>query len=240
MNLLKLKSNNRLFFVSDIHGELPTLLHALETLGFEVGKDLCIHAGDLFDRGRYNMETVNHFLDDDSGSFYTVLGNHCCFGFQNHDANTDESALWWINGGEWAFDQLTQEGRNGLASRLEVLPYVIEVDHNEYKFGVVHACVPQDFPSWDEFVGVLEVGNKNLLHEITWGREFVEYSKCDAFRKPLDGVKYTIHGHTPVKQPLLVGNRWHIDTGLVYGKYLTVAEVVDGELQFHKFEKVDV
>lgn len=134
---------------------------------------------------------------------------------------------------------MDQEERDGLAEREETLPYVIEVTHEGYNYGVVHASFPQDFKSWEEFIGVMEVINsKHLLQSVVWDREYVEYKQCKDFQIPLEGVRYTIHGHTPVKEPLLVGNRWHIDTGLVYGKYLTIAEVVDGELQFHKFNLV--
>lgn len=45
MNVLKLESKGRLFFVSDIHAELPTLLHGLKELGYDSAKDMCIHAG---------------------------------------------------------------------------------------------------------------------------------------------------------------------------------------------------
>lgn len=239
MNVKKIKTSGRLFFLSDIHGELPTLLHGLRQLNFLVGTDTCIHAGDLCDRGVHSLTTLNHFLDDTTGSFHSVLGNHDCFAFQNHNHLSDEAGLWWMNGGQWDFQELDQSERDVLAERVETLPYVIEVEHEGSKYGVVHACVPQDFKSWEEFVGVVDITmSKYLLQSIVWDREYVEFKQCKDFQIPLEGVRYTIHGHTPVKEPLLVGNRWHIDTGLVYGKYLTIAEVVDGELVFHKFDLV--
>lgn len=233
MNIVKkIETNGRLFFVSDIHGELPTLLHGLKELGFVEGADTLVCAGDGIDRGRFSLNTITHFLSDKTGSYHTVLGNHDCFAFSG------DNDLWVMNGGIWAFQDLLEDERLYLGACLRDLPYVIEVTHKGEKFGVVHAAVPQDFQSWEEFLGVAEIGNPNLLQEVTWEREFVEYSKCKDFQIPLDGVKYTIHGHTVVREPLLVGNRWHIDTGLVYGKHLTIAEVVDGELQFHKFNLV--
>lgn len=42
MSVLKLESKGRLFFVSDIHGELPTLLHGLKELGYNSEKDMCV------------------------------------------------------------------------------------------------------------------------------------------------------------------------------------------------------
>lgn len=238
MNVLKLESKGRLFFVSDIHAELPTLLHGLKELGYDSEKDMCIHAGDMVDRGRHNIKTVEFLLGSKDKGIYTVLGNHDCFAFQNHKGDSDSAALWYINGGNWAFESMTQDERDTLAEKVKQLPYVIEVVHKGHKYGVVHASVPQDFKSWDDFIAGVEIGTSWLLQSCVWDREFVEYKQCKDFQVPLAGVRYTIHGHTPVKEPLLVGNRWHIDTGLVYGKYLTIAEVVDGELEFHKFELV--
>ncbi len=119
------------------------------------------------------------------------------------------------------------------------LPFILEVRKSDVCIGVTHACVPYEFESWSDFVN-FAVNNKNkgLLHEVVWQREFVEYKDNDLYKNSIVlGVDFTVHGHTPVKDPLLVGNRWHIDTGLVYGKYLTIAELVNNELVFHKFKK---
>lgn len=232
--LKKIKTSGRLFFVSDLHGEIDVLLAGLHDLGFKSGVDTVVCAGDLIDRGTNSWKTALHFLCDTTGSFHTVLGNHDVFSFQNYQAG--ERDLWVLNGGIWAFQERQMEELEWLAENMSKLPYAVEVEHQGDLFGVTHASVPQDFHCWEEFKGVLSIGNERLLSEIVWDREFVEYSKCNDFKRPLDGVKYTIHGHTPVKEPLLVGNRWHIDTGLVYGKYLTIAEVVDGKLEFHKYK----
>lgn len=230
----KIKTEGRLFFTTDIHGEIDVLLTGLDNLGFIAGVDTLVCAGDLIDRGSNSMETAMHFINDTTGSFHTVLGNHDCFAFENNTG--DDRGLWVINGGMWAFQELNESELISFGEKMSKLPYVIEVEHQGELFGVVHAAVPQDFKSWEEFCAHVNLGNKQLLKEIVWEREFVEYSKCKDFHKPLEGVKYTIHGHTPVKSPLLVGNRWHIDTGLVYGKCLTIAEVVNGELEFHHYK----
>ena len=51
----------------------------------------------------------------------------------------------------------------------------------------------------------------------------------------MKGVDYVFHGHTPVDDPLIIGNRCYIDTGAVFKDgYLTIVEVKD-DLIFHKF-----
>jgi serine/threonine protein phosphatase 1 len=232
--LKKITTTGRLLFTTDLHGEIGVLHKALHTLGFTEGVDTLVCAGDLIDRGSDSLGTLDFFVNDVTGSYHSVLGNHDVFAVEN---NTEHNGgLWAYNGGIWAFTDHTQEERDVIARKVSCFPYVIEVSHQGKKFGVVHAAVPQDIKSWDEFLGVLEVGNKDLLFEIVWDRNYVEYSKCTDFQIPLAGIDYIIHGHSVVREPLLVGNRWHIDTGLVYGKYLTIAEVIDGELVFYKFD----
>lgn len=56
----------------------------------------------------------------------------------------------------------------------------------------------------------------------------------------IKNITYTIHGHTPVKTPLLLGNQFFIDTGAVYGTKkigsgsLTIIEINEN-MKFHSF-----
>lgn len=231
MTYKKITAKGRLFFVTDIHGELNTLLSALDQLGFKEGEDTLVCAGDLIDRGRDSWKTAQHFLTDSTGSFYSVLGNHDVFAFSG------DFYSWIRNGGDWAFEELSDEERYVFAHQMkDNLPYAIEVHHENKVYGVVHASVPIEFETWDYFVDCLKSGNKEIREACTWDREFVEYQNYPHYNKTLIGVDFTIHGHTPVKEPLMVGNRLHIDTGLVYGKYLTVTEVVKGKFKHHSFK----
>lgn len=236
MNVKRLNSTGRLFFTTDIHGELPTLLHGLKELGFIEEEDLLVCAGDLIDRGRYNLDTAYFFLDktnDPFDAYHSVLGNHDLFSFDNQGYNKD-FACWLMNGGKWAFTEIPEEDRKLLGYDMMNLPYAIEVEHQSLKYGVVHAGVPDEL-TWDEFILALENNNPAAKFECVWLRDFVEYKDHEGYQAPLVGIDFTIHGHTPVKEPLMVGNRLHIDTGLVYGKYLTITEAVDGKFIHHKF-----
>lgn len=118
------------------------------------------------------------------------------------------------------------------------LPYAIEVEHQGLKYGVVHAGIPEGL-TWDEFIHALEDNSPTVKFECVWLRNYIEYKDWEEYKKPLEGVDFTIHGHTPVKEPLMVGNRLHIDTGLVYGKYLTITEAIDGDFKHHTFNLVE-
>lgn len=241
-NVLSVKANDegRLFFVSDIHGELPTLLKALTTLGFDKHVDNLVCSGDLIDRGSHSKITAEWFIDrhfsDDN--VFSVLGNHDVFAFD--DSQED---CWIMNGGMKTISEFTiYDERVSWGDRISELPYAIEVEWKGRLFGVVHAGVPDAFDTWQHFYKTLEEGNSALERESVWMRDYVEYKDHEHYQKPLDGIEMTIHGHSVVKEPLLVGNRLHIDTGLVYGKYLSVVELlpVQDELQVkvHKFDLV--
>lgn len=231
---LDVKDDSRLLFCSDIHGELGFLLESLNKIGFEKGKDILVHAGDLVDRGTESLKTAQFFCNDSSGSFHSILGNHDMFSInQNYD-------LWFLNGGQWILDDLPDhDDKMEFSEMMKTLPLIIEVNHKGYTFGVTHACVPYEFENWQDFVEFSKSDiNDGLIEEITWTREFVEYRNNKFYTKAfINGVDYVIHGHTVVKEPTFVANRLHIDTGLVYGKYLTIAEFVNGEFVFHKFSK---
>jgi serine/threonine protein phosphatase 1 len=222
------ENSRRVIFVSDIHGEIDWLLHGLKQIDFKIGHDVCICIGDLIDRGSNSYKTAKFFLDDTSGSFFASLGNHDVFTFSN------DPDLWIYNGGYWAFTELDDTERLLLGQELSTLPYAIEVTHKGKVFGCVHASVPYEFTSWEDFVDCLENDNAALKKECVWDRNFIEYHNNPHYNTVVEGVDFTIHGHTPIKQPMIIGNRVHIDTGLVYGKYLTLAEFVDSYWVFHK------
>lgn len=231
MNFKKitLKPDQRLFFVSDIHGEIKHLLDSLYSLGFVIGKDLCVCAGDLVDRGSESLETLLFFLQDKTGSFISTIGNHDKFLIdQDYECQL-------YNGGQWILD-LQYEERGILGRNVESsMFYALEIQTETASIGVVHAEIPEEFETWDYFVS--QLGNKTLRQEIVWNRNFVEYSESKFYNKKyVQGIDYVIHGHTPVKEPLWVANRLHIDTGLVYGKHLTIAEFVNNTFKFDSFK----
>lgn len=65
--------------------------------------------------------------------------------------------------------------------------------------------------------------HKKTLPYLKTGLEFsFRALKDKLFRKIkhhsyIENITYTVHGHTPVKMPLLLGNQFFIDTGAVYG-----------------------
>jgi len=231
---IDVKEDSRLFFCSDIHGEIDFLLGSLKTLGFVVGNDVLVCAGDLIDRGSDSFKTARFFCNDKTGSFHSVIGNHDLFAIELDFDN------WFFNGGRWILDDLsTFEEQVCFSEMMKQLPLAIDVTKGDHCIGVTHACVPYEFESWSDFTGIIKTRcTKDLVFEIVWQREFIEYSDNKFYKDAFVlGVDFTVHGHTPIKEPMFVANRLHIDTGLVYGKHLTIAEFKNGAFEFHKFKK---
>lgn len=219
----------RLLFCTDLHGHIMALEYALKHLNFRVGKDVLVCAGDLIDRGPHNELTALKFINDKTGSFHSVRGNHDQFAI-------DHDEMWIPNGGGWAWKVFpTYAERKEFGEKLKALPALITVYHKGKCFGVVHASVPQEIEDWDVLVNMPEIGQARKLRQIIWDREYVQYHQSPFYQKPVIGVDYTIHGHTPVRVPLLVANRLHIDGGFASNKNLFIAEMIVGKWYIHSF-----
>lgn len=227
---LKVPDDSRLFFVSDLHGEIDSLDRALELLKFKVGKDVVVHAGDLVDRGTDSYRTAARFLTDTTGSFHSSRGNHDQFAIDG----TNNVGIWHMNGGEWATKMFDYEQLQTFSEMMDVLPYVIEVDYKDKKIGVIHAEVSEEYTSWQDFKEKLPE-NKNKEVAI-WSRKILYGATTNNFKEHLDGIDFTIHGHTVIDRPEVIGNRVYIDTGHVFGGYLTIAEFIGNEFVFYIYK----
>jgi serine/threonine protein phosphatase 1 len=226
----------RVIYCGDIHGEIDTLLSALNEIGFDRNKDLLVATGDLIDRGSKSEDTLEFFGTADKRRFASVLGNHevflrDCRGFSDFKN-------WFLNGGDWSI-QCSPTTMEQLRRYVNELPYGISVNHRGTWVGVCHAGLPVEITDWDDAMYLVASKNRAMLDEIVWGREIIDCPEW--YTKPeyrVTGVDWTVHGHTPVEEPVQIGNRLYIDTGLVYDSgYLTLLEFVDGHPTYRKFSK---
>jgi len=80
-----------------------------------------------------------------------------------------------------------------------------------------------------------------IKHGISFSFRYIKekFKQKVQHRSYIDNIKYTVHGHTPVKMPLLLGNQFFIDTGAVYGikqnkkGYLTLIEICN-DMKIHQ------
>ena len=129
---LFVEDNERLFFVSDVHGELQKLKTVLAKVGFSTN-DVLVLLGDMVDRGPQSEATLDYVLAQPN--FHLLLGNHD-YMFAKGDLLSSLQ-----NGGAWALD-LSAAIREELSSKLLTKPFAIEITKDGYTIGATHAAVP--------------------------------------------------------------------------------------------------
>ncbi|WP_188862777.1 metallophosphoesterase [Marinobacterium nitratireducens] len=193
------------FAVGDLHGHRGLLQARLDGVGFDPRRDRLFCVGDLVDRGPESLACLELAFEP---WCHSVMGNHEAMMF---DAllRRRHFDLWMRNGGEWIYE-LSIGRVTGLCHRLAPsLPLALEVETACGRVGLVHAEVPGD--DWPQ----VENGDPQIL---LWARERVERRRED----PVRGIAQVICGHTPVREPLRLGNVLDIDTGAYFTGRLTL------------------
>ncbi|MBD3612814.1 MAG: metallophosphoesterase, partial [Hydrogenovibrio crunogenus] len=235
------------FIIGDIHGHKKRLFKALESVNFDESKDRLFALGDLIDRGKNSLAVLTMLYE--KPWFYSIRGNHEQMLIERFDlpfakplymsaVRTQSDAIkdHRNNGGKW-FDKLSSEvAKQRIHQNLSQLPYAITLETELGEIGLVHAEVPGRFDSWAAFIDGL-IQNKKVQEEAIWNRlaiESVWSVERDCYWVPefQDEPKFvkeviaTVHGHTPVKTPVIWGNQVWIDTGHL-GEALTIVQAED-------------
>lgn len=224
------------FVVGDVHGQVAMLDRLLRAAGFDRHFDRLFSLGDLIDRGPGSEELVQRFHDEPS--MYCIRGNHEELLLAAR-FNPVYRGVWERNGGDWA-DDLTEERLAELATMVEQMPLVIELELGDgRRIGMVHAEVPPGM-DWDA-VRRVEPGpsdqvddrDSNLESSLLWGRRRVnalmlmaqnpeaedldDAERARAIRAvtPVEGIDLVLVGHTiiPSRRPARSGNVMFLDTG---------------------------
>ena len=204
----KANERGRDFVVGDIHGMFSHLRALLDSLEFDGDCDRIFSVGDLIDRGPESRAAVTWL---DYPWFHAVRGNHEQFALDSDDPEQLEVWLTY-NGGRW-WMELSADERHRTKARFAAIPIAIEVETAAGTIGIVHADVPP-FVTWDRFVELVELGDRDALYHATWSRNRIQGSYSDA---TVHGRVDRIYcGHTPVSDVMDVGNVHFIDTGAVY------------------------
>ncbi|RMF75611.1 MAG: serine/threonine protein phosphatase [Alphaproteobacteria bacterium] len=201
------------FFLGDLHGETGKLAAALESVGFDPGRDRVIAVGDLIDRGPDSLQALA--LAEEPW-FFTVRGNHEQMMADALAAGADSPAFahWMINGGAW-IKRVDPAVWPDLRARVLAMPIAITLRRSRgAPIGVVHAEYP--LPRWDLLDTAL--ADPPLRERLLWGRRILRAGAPHI----TEDVAATVHGHTPIPRPAVLGNAVFIDTGAVYGGPLTL------------------
>lgn len=205
----EINTTGRDFAVGDIHGHFTRLQAALDAARFDPAVDRLFSVGDLVDRGPESLDVDEWVLR--KPWFHAVRGNHEQMTVDSHAAGrtSDQCGMHFINGGQW-FYGLSSVEQGCYASILQDLPLVIEVETTHGIIGIVHADCP--YRDWKEFTWGLESGgpqeSEHLSAVCMWSRKRIS----DEDSEGVKNVRAVIVGHTPLRQPAILGNVYHIDT----------------------------
>ena len=215
-------SSQNIYAVGDVHGCLDLLLQLLDEVQPNLEQDVLLFMGDYIDRGPDSRRVVDYILK--LRQKYPREHIICLKG--NHEAMLQdflqdrERAMFMFNGG-------LRTIRNYWGENWESLPrLLLPPEHEEFyrelrpyyetpDYIFAHAGLKPGVP-------LAEQEEKDLL----WIRgQFIASQE--------DFGRLVIFGHTPFNQPLVLPNKIGIDTGAVYGNFLTCLKLPEKKF-FHK------
>ena len=198
------------FVVGDVHGCYDLLKSAMMREGFDKARDRLFSVGDIIDRGPKSRKCLSLL---DKPWFYMVRGNHEQMMIDSVLGGDDLN--WQNEYGRWS-RKMDAGDVHAWAERLAALPISMTIKGTGFKVGICHA--EPDGTDWKR-----SRINPKSEQVMVWGRRVLR-------RRPksiVDGIDITIHGHTPLENPVWVGNRYFMDTGAWYSGELTLRKIHD-------------
>lgn len=219
MDFKKIKQNGRrILIVGDIHGELEGLKQVLASKNWDKEKDLLISVGDLIDRGPDSVGTLRFAKEN----MECVLGNHDSFMVDQITGFDATIPTWMSNGGTWVVKDEKEYYKVAaeVGSWLLALPVALQVELDTKELiGIIHAEIPPNISDWDLFTRMLS--NGRVVQSAIWGRSRIRSD----LHNEIKGIKHLFVGHTVVNEWVQLGNIFYLDTGAVFTKRLTIAEI---------------
>jgi len=205
----------KIFAIGDIHGCLSKLERVISRTGIDNKEDTLVFIGDYIDRGPDSRGVVDFVLDL-KRKIHTVIclkGNHEQMFLDYVCLNKNED-LYLSNGGDTTIASYGYRNVHGGRefnipdSHMEFFNSLLPCyETDDYIF--VHAGLRENVPLKDQNI-------KDML----WIRH-------DFIMSSYDFGKTVVFGHTPMShsKPLFLPGRIGIDTGAVYGGFLTCIEL---------------
>jgi serine/threonine protein phosphatase 1 len=214
-------SNEKIFVIGDIHGCLDMLQELIYKIKWDPAHDRLIFIGDYIDRGENSKGVIDFILQlkENSSLIQCLIGNHEQM-FLDYLSGVDpQSSL--LNGGFStlkSYEEVRRSHNDPLipSSHLQFFSTLLPMVELE-QYYIVHAGFRPHIKIQDQD-----------LNDMIWIREEFIYSYYDF-------GKVVIFGHTPLNSPLIMKNKIGIDTGAVFGNYLTCIELP--ERKFHSVRR---
>jgi serine/threonine protein phosphatase 1 len=187
----------------------------MDKIPIDMERDQLIFIGDYIDRGPNFIEVVDFLIDLKKHSPGTIFlkGNHEDM-LENY-LNGSDRFTYLLNGGQQTLDAYLSRSSNPdkFPVPTEHLEFFnsLQLYHQTDDFIFVHAGLREKVP--------IESQDKT---DLLWIRDEFIYSDYDF-------GKLVLFGHTPFKEPLVQPNKLGIDTGAVYGNFLTCVQLPEIE-----------
>jgi len=195
-----------MYVISDIHGCYDQLKELyLKIKAHSKSKDEIVCVGDYIDRGPKSEDVVEFLMErqanDSDFTWFCLAGNH-------EDMLLNHRGGFYMNG-----------GMQTLASYGVEMIEDIRPDHmNWYKRLLTYYV--------NGNVAVAHAGILDRTECADNSKEFLLWDR--SLRTYPHGIyKFTVHGHTPMKDVLINENVAYIDTGCVFGGKLTALYIPD-------------
>lgn len=216
------------YIVGDIHGAFDILEIELLKINFDETKDRLFSVGDLVDRGENSLAALTWLKKP---WFFAVRGNHEQMAIDYDTYSGMDQYTYAYNGGQWFID-LNECKKAEVRLAFEDLPYMIELETDKGKVGIIHAEVPGDnwakakTLAYNQDIANIKFNTFDAFPNVAlWSRDRITYN----IQTNVKDIDYVVVGHTPLKQMQIFGNVFYIDTGAVYKDegHLTILKVDD-------------
>ncbi len=206
-------TKGRIFAIGDIHGCNQELTKLLSILDADPTTDTIVFLGDYIDRGPDSRGVIDTILDFKRDFPDTI----CLKG--NHEDMFLDSYLYERNIDLYMFNQgITTIESYGASivdfPRIKFLPK----EHLDF-FNSLRL-----FYETDDYIFV-HAGLRPHIRLEEQSSEDLLWIREEFLNSRFDFGKLVVFGHTPLSRPLIQKNKIGIDTGLVYGGFLTCLEL---------------
>ena len=224
-----LPPGRRVYAIGDIHGcaEQLSNLHALirkDLARRPTASALLLHIGDYVDRGPDTAGVLEHLSGDSpvpGAEMVNLLGNHENTMIEALSGERAAATDWLFAGGRPSLESYGVNPDSPRDSWAAAVPDAhhaflrgLALMHREGGYAFVHGGVRPGVPL-----------DKQVKDDLLRLRQPFLYSEQDF-------GAVVVHGHTPVKTPVIKHNRIAIDTGAVFGGLLTCLVLEDDRLGF--------
>jgi serine/threonine protein phosphatase 1 len=210
-----------LYAIGDIHGSLEALERLMDQINPDLQRDRLLFVGDYIDRGPQSKGVVDYILrlqrQFPAGQIICLKGNHEAMFLDFLQGR--EKALFLLNGGKATLEDYW--GEDWMDAETLTLP----PDHRQFyrDLQLYYETADYIFVHGGLKPGVALADQQE--EDLLWIRgEFIASQE--------DFGRRVIFGHTPFKEPLLMPNKIGIDTGAVYGNFLTALKLPAEEFLF--------